>query len=600
MNSSIETAFQTPGRFFGPLVAAWGLCWICPTAADADPFDAPQAFLPYVARAVPDILKSQDPRTGRFGGDEGWVVRRQNVLLTLAAAWATEDQENPYHHDAEVLDAILAGGDALIAEQDAAGRLPFRRGDGSLVGRVYLPWTYSRWVRAFAAVQDAMPRERRERWKRALTLAFTGIAAELRGAVVQNIPAHHAMALYVAGKALERPEWREQAAAFLARVAEAQKPGGFWSEHQGPVVNYNFVYVDALGTYYALSRDARVLDALARASRFHANFTYPDGSYVETIDERNPYDLNYFKMPNVGFTFSPEGRGFVRQQLRRKVEGGQPIDADLAASFVLYGGRGEAVAAAGERAEADFILGDNDAMIRRRGPWFLCLSAYHSPVVPSRWIQDRQNFVSLFHDKTGLILGGGNTKLQPLWSTFTVGDVSLLAREPGDANPNFLPPAGLIHVPSRAALRPKVPALDLAYGDARCRVTVALQKSVAGRPDRAKLIYALDHPVERPVAAHLTLMPQMGGRWETASGKRGAIGEERIALAPGEAGAWFAHRGWRVSLPAGASVVWPVLPHQPYARDGRAGIGEGRIVVVLPFDQHVLRHEIVFEVGSRQ
>ena len=32
----------------------------------------------------------------------------------------------------------------------------------------------------------------------------------------------------------------------------------------------------------------------------------------------------------------------------------------------------------------------------------------------------------------GVFLGGGNTKLQPLWSTFTVGDVSLLKHKPGD------------------------------------------------------------------------------------------------------------------------------------------------------------------------
>jgi hypothetical protein len=58
----------------------------------------------------------------------------------------------------------------------------------------------------------------------------------------------------------------------------------------------------------------------------------------------------------------------------------------------------------------------------------------HTPY-PSRWIQDRQNLVSLYHDKIGVILGGGNTKLQPLWSTFSVGDRAQFHHKAGDETP---------------------------------------------------------------------------------------------------------------------------------------------------------------------
>ena len=39
--------------------------------------------------------------------------------------------------------------------------------------------------------------------------------------------------------------------------------------------------------------------ALRRAAIYHSNFTYPDGSEVETVDERNPYHKSIV-MPNVG------------------------------------------------------------------------------------------------------------------------------------------------------------------------------------------------------------------------------------------------------------------------------------------------------------
>jgi len=540
--------------------------------------------------AVPGILQSQNPDTGRFGTGI-WVVNDQNVVFPLAVAWALPHPDNPYYHQAEVLAAILAGGDALIEDQDEKGRWEFRKKDGSTWGPIYMPWTYSRWIRAFGLIREAMPPDRRARWEAALTLGYEGIARTALGHV-HNIPAHHAMGLYHAGQVLNRPEWCEQAKAFMAQVCAAQNPGGYWSEHEGPVVSYNFVYTDALGVYYAMSGDETVQPALERAARFHANFTYPDGSRVETVDERNPYESSVV-LGTVGFTFSAEGRGFLRQQWQRQRERGGGLDADTAAAFILYGQEGSVAPPPGEKERHHFVLGDNDAVIHRQGPWFACLSAFHCPVVENRWIQDRQNFVSLFHDRVGLIVGGGNTKLQPLWSTFTVGDTALLAHRPGDTNPKFTPPAGLWTTPTAAALEPDGLSLALTYGGQPGRVTVDLSQ-----PERAGLIYEATVEADQRVEAHVTLLPHLGEPWETASGRKGHLGKESLRLAPGEAGGWLAHHGWQISVPPSATVLWPVLPHNPYRKDGHAEPAEGRIVLVLPFDRENRRYELTVKVES--
>ena len=113
---------------------------------------------------------------------------------------------------------------------------------------IWMPWTYSRWIRTFALMRDEMPAEKREAWERAMQLGYSGIAGS-NLARVHNIPSHHAMGLYIAGQMFQRPEWSRQAAEFLVKVADQQAEGGYWSEGVGPVVLYNFVYVDALGTY---------------------------------------------------------------------------------------------------------------------------------------------------------------------------------------------------------------------------------------------------------------------------------------------------------------------------------------------------------------
>ncbi len=303
--------------------------------ASAEELTFKDRLLRSLADRVPGILKTFDPQTGRFGTGI-WTCQDQHPMYPLAVAYATQGDGNRYFHDPELLQVIVRAGDPLLENMDERGQWVFAKKDGSTWGKIWMPWTYSRWIRTFALVRDDMPADKRGAWERALQLGFTGIAAHNLGSV-HNIPSHHAMGLYVAGQTFQRPEWSRQAAEFLGKVAGRQSEGGYWSEGVGPVVQYNFVYVDALGTYYALSRDERVLPALQRAAAFHRHFTYPGGQTVETVDERNPYHET-ISPGNVGFTFSPAGRAYLRTQWTNI--GLDRLDPDLIASLLLYGEEG--------------------------------------------------------------------------------------------------------------------------------------------------------------------------------------------------------------------------------------------------------------------
>ena len=574
-----------PGSGFAILCAcAW---WLAAAEAPAAEVRFKDRCLADVVRAVPEILASQDPRTGRFGTGI-WLVTDQDVMLPLAAAWATKGRNNPYYRDPKVLQAIMAAGDALIADQDETGQWEFRKKDGSTWGRIYMPWTYSRWIRSYGLIRDAMPPERRERWVKGLRLGFAGISRD-RLRHVHNIPSHLAMALYFAGRYLDEPAWMQQAAEFMHKVVAAQHPDGYWSEHSGPVVNYGFVYVDAVGTYYAVSGDAAVLPALRKSAIFHMNFTYPDGTPVETVDERNPYRKDHV-VPGAGFTMTAEGRGYVARQLR--LQGDAPIAADYAASLLLYGQEGPGLPAGELEGDYDFVLGEGSAAVRRRGPWFLVVSAMTCPVANNRWIQDRQNLFSVYHDKVGLILGGGNTKLQPGWSTFTVGDPSLLSHRQGDEEPKFQPPPGILHVPSRAKLvTGESLGLDLEYGRQRCAVRLRVID-----PNRIECMWSATGPCEQSVAGHVTVLPRMKEKVGRAEGEGVVLSEDAFVWPAGTFGGWIEHAGFRISTPRSAAVRWPVLPHNPYRKDGRAEAGEGRLVIDLPFSSEGGEQRIGVEI----
>ena len=123
----------------------------CAAHASAEPWTFKQEFLPYLVKAVPAILKTQDTETGRFGKGI-WIVTDQKVIYPLATAWAYEHPDNPHYHEEKLLQAIMAGGDALIADQDAKGQWEFRKKDGSTWGQIYMPWTFSRWARAYGMI----------------------------------------------------------------------------------------------------------------------------------------------------------------------------------------------------------------------------------------------------------------------------------------------------------------------------------------------------------------------------------------------------------------------------------------------------------------
>lgn len=410
----------------------------CAQTGEFDTWPPRQYFIESLVDDVPGYLRAYHPDTGRFGS-EPWVCGDQNVIFPLAVAWSLDDPANPYYHSEEVLAAIAGGGEALVDAQDDAGRWRFDKKDGSYWGQIHMPWTYSRWIRAYQLVRDALPADSRAKWEQGLQLGFRVMAQYFPESSVHNIPLHRAMALYIAGECFDNADWRERARQFMPKAIAEQDPVGFWSEHSGPVIGYNFVYVEALGIYYAHSQDPAVLEALRRSAHFHSAVLLPNGSSVAAIDERQVYGSGV-DLGNVGFSFTPEGRGFLLSQLaayntpERRLVGG-----DYAASMLLDAEAGAAIMPGEIGEDGVVVLGDSDALIRRGEPWSWCLSGYAAAVSDSRWIQDRQNLIDLYHADLGLIAGGGNTKLQPYWSTFTVGDPSLLAHTPGDQNPDFSP-----------------------------------------------------------------------------------------------------------------------------------------------------------------
>jgi len=542
--------------------------------------DIRQTYLKMLADDVPHNLERFDEKSGRFLTGGGWAVTNQDIVYPLALLYTTQSPVNPYYRDQRILHYVQRGGDAWRDFQNPDGSVEFIKVDGSTWGPTFMPWSMYHWLETYVLVRDELGAERRARWEEGLTLAYTGIDDLLQHSGVHNIPTWHAQALYRAGQVFGRPEWMERGQGMIYRAVEEQTPQGYWREHLGPTISYNQVYVHAIGLYHCFSGDDSVLECLQRATDFHIRYTYPDGRFVETIDGRVKYHDAISATGLVGFGLNPRGRRYVRflvdnmlKERARRIEpevsyvktgGSIKIAAaqyglvpHMASAYVHYqdGPEEEILQDRPEYAVHD----PGHALIRRQDGWFYCLGGFVCPPAEgNRWGMDRQNFLSVWHQASGLIIGGGNSKDQPDWSNFVL---------PGESGPLYLPTAAELRQGQRSD------AVTLRYGQRDCTIEVEIT-------DAHRLAVRLAGPPE--ATGQLLLKLNHKSPLVTGAGTSFSAEGEPVRLSSVAAGGWVGQDSWRLRLPAGSELRWPVYPFNPYAADGAAPIQEAVGVLSLP------------------
>lgn len=518
-------------------------------------------FLRRLAAGVPKVLERFDPATGRFmhpgfvGPGLGWAVTSQDVMYPLALLYKTPHPDNPYAGDRGLLETVSKAGSAVRDWQYPDGQVEFIKIDGSKWGPTYMCWTQYHWLEAYRLLRDDLDPAVRQRWEEGLRLALDGTLAMLtREWRVHNIPAWHAMTLVRAGQVFDRADWLAAGRDMIYRVVAAQTPHGYWNEHGGPTTSYNLVYVHAIGLYQAFTGDDGVRDCLARCLEFHMKFTYPDGTLVETIDGRVKYHRNVSDRAWSAYSLFPEGRRFVRWLVQQAERAGQNAACSPAtASAFEHFARGEEAPIPQDQEAYDLAMGEM-ARVVKVGKWFACFSAIITEPAENRWGMDRQSFVGLYHDDCGLIVGGGNSREQPAWSNFVVGD-SYLPKE-----------ARLIPGGVELEYHPGCCSIGMTHNNGQALLTFRLG-SVSGSED---------------AHCRLPLRVTPGQVLTTAASERFTASDQPIRVTGREAGGWIACDGWQVELPEGATFEYPVRPFNPYAKDGSAPLEEAVAIVHAP------------------
>ena len=575
------------------LVLAEGLAAAAKDEINLDKVSPKAYYLDQLVKGVPVVMKSFVEETGRFAL-AGWIPEYQEVIYPLAYLATTKEPATPYTGDAQLLNAAMKGGDALRDSQYEDGTVEFLKQDGSSWGRIYSPKLLTAWLETYALLKDRLDADRRSRWEKGLNLMVEGTHQQILGKrnprlfsgifgsdeviwgwgnfEVNSLSIWDGLNVFRAGQIFDRKEWQQNGQRMIHSALETLDPAGFfWPEFGGPSPSQQLEYLQAIGLYYELSGDLAVVPYLERGLEFQIKYVYPDGSLVETLDGRARYSSEPPAAAHFVFSQLEEGRRFAKFLVAQLTRRGTtlPLSGSLLRNLQYYH-EGDETKLPIEKKSYNLNSGSK-ATVRRKAPWFYALSGFTAPTTRNRWGLDRQNFVSVWHEGVGLIIGGGNSKGQSEWSNFIFARAGRLA-----------------YIPSGGEVREN--QLVLSYEDKKASLEVS-----PGSKTELKLKAALLDPTSA-ATGQLLLHLKAGNTCKTAAGGVLSLSDRPIEIRAEDAGGWIEFEGWRINLPAGSKINFPSYPFDPEARDTRAPLSQARGILSYPLNSTVPKTEFTITV----
>ncbi|MBI3831878.1 MAG: hypothetical protein HY291_20315 [Planctomycetes bacterium] len=556
----------------------------------------------HLARHVEEMLSKQNEK-GEFWPDAGFLAPyptdyQQFAFYALAYLYTLDHAENPWKGNARLLQAVERSFRNNLALEDEHGGFLSSSHDQPFSTHHANNWRSFTWLRAWELLRGQIDPKLERACEDGLRRTLPCIWGEAKRQTqekrfgenhnVRNHPVWYFLATYALGKQFGDQAAMAWAAETFERVCACQHPAGVWFEHDGPVVVYHHISMNGLSHFHALTQAASARAALERSLGFCRLFTYPSGHPVEILDGRTRYTGYVVSILPALWAQIPEGRALLHFLLDKLLE--QP----LGGGYQVHGGwlglpfftqfardlpEDEPPPAPGVHAlvgEGNHAPKDFPVRLIRKGPWTVALSGFTRPELPlQRWCLDYQTHCAIFHEKAGLIVGGGGGKRQAYWSLFS-----------GGARPLGLP--SLATEGTVEARGANAATLRLNYPGFRARLDAEV------RADEVVLTARVDKPdsgAAAPSPVYLQLPFPMKGEAPVVDGRGGQyvadlqdeILPEALGGAIGRAGKFMLH-GFD-----GARALLHMLPYNTHWRDGRAPREKAMGVVAQPLAYGVER-----------
>ncbi len=550
-----------------------------------------------------EVLAASFDKAGRFQAPDGRyrprvpATTQQDVsgfsmyimqyIYVPALLYSVEHEANPLQGNRRALESALKAGDWLASAVNEEGRF-----EPVVDGVKANPQDSHRalycWAEAYGLLREQLGAQREKNWREGLQRGGSRLLADMRRRMnrprltapfLGTSPNHFGLwctTVNRIGMLLGLDDWVSESRTALARFVREVTPGGYWAEHDGPTIIYDYLNTAVAAYYWHYYKDPEALRAIRANTDFHAHWTTPDGLDIATVDQRNRSHYT----PQAGFgLFSfcnfPAGRRLARLKLLSALGDERDPFESLGLSVLgrlaqdaHYHSDGPEATIPQQMPSYRHTL-DRPAVARKNGNWVYSISALVSPESPlNQFFLDRTMPVSLWHQRTGAIIDGGNTKLQPELATFAAVREGKLGAHPLD---------GLLRGSWDGD------TLCVAEEGFSCRLTFVTVD------DNTTLIRA---KAEKTYNSQNTALLQLqfrlhDGAPASINGKSAMLTAKKIEH---EGALTLAHNGWSAKLPEGSRFEWPFYTYYPYGPERipqNLHNAVGRAAVSLPDGQWV-------------
>jgi hypothetical protein len=513
---------------------------------------------------------------GRFATEperdtDEWNFYDQQYILAASLLYTSDHPANLWRGNERLWRAILSNGEHIVSRVGEDGSMRWRLRGVTLAHPFVCQRLTCAWLQAYRMLKKQLPQAEEAAWRETIVRACQWLVNRhlLPHREVVRFTSHdvgtgtnhfslYLSLIWLAGQEFGRPEWTEMAGDLMRRLITDQRPGGYWEEHQGPAVGYNYLTYDGVGQYTIWSGDEAGLGALRRGLDLHKHWTYPDGIPVECIDGRMRHLSQPLMWGLAGFTRYPDGRGYARFLLERLKARASDLSGETVARVAeacLLLEDGDEITAPQER-EAYRATLDAASVIRKESSWVVALSGQCSEPWPeNQFCLDRQALVSVWRDGAGLVIDGSNSKFQPELATFrdASGDGAYMPLE-----------TKLVSVKEKDAV-------EYRYATFKARVAARIADKGA-----VELEFRVTEAKGGPVV--MTLVPLVSYGESCLIEGRGelTLGDEKVTIS--EAGA-VRYRGVMLRPPSGATIEYPMSPFNSYSADNTSPPSANRMVV---------------------
>ncbi len=531
-------------------------------------------------KAYENVCKSQAD-SGKFVNPDGtYTVYQQYAGFYFAWLYTENFSGNPYYMDPKTLERAIAGWDYFCSTLDEDGRTHIVTANQDW-GYHADEWGLYYWINTLDLLKPYLDAEKIDHWNSSIAKAVLSLREAIdrernsekfredlfKYHTVRNHFAWYVLCYYRYGMLYNRPDMMDYAAKIMDEILDSQSPEGTWLEARTPVVHYADVTACAISIYALLSKNPKADRAVEKCLDYAINTLYPDFTNIEVLDGRNKYSDRISAHTAPTYSRSEKGTIYLSNWIKHFNEsenfGVNRQGLVVITDIVRY-----------LEEDAEFMperlpeimppvtfYPRIKTKVLRSGSWCVPFCCFEQTTVDNRWYLHRAVLFSVFHTKTGLLLGGGNSISQPQVATFNVITKGLSR-----------------YIPDRGELIENGDGVNVYYGDRKCTVKLVRMDSRS-----VKFSFSAEGLTETErVYVNIPVCVKPGDDMQVGNSK--VEFKEHYFMVEIPEAQEIIFKSARIAFTEHAVLSYPVFRYSPYRKKQARNYSEATGIITLELD----------------